>query len=288
MQTRILTLSPKAVVKLDAFDIPLSIKFVVFEAHNQRHNVTLAYKDPTEGLAYDEMVSGHDVGLTVIMSSFSGNASVWLMNPSSEELLVMVVIVMHTGTEPMPGGCNMEFNVQVSPFLRLRSDGIENSLEYQHGRLGSPRGVLAPPCDTSFFFINYEVYAYYLRENDYSEEELFRGITLMNDVMNIRKNGVLVKPLKVTSAQRTRSIFMAYPGRGVVFNVIAVYDKQASAYVPIATYNCDFGSGCGKLNTIPGILTISVLAAIAFMITLRGHQWFNLRKLFLNGTFMFD
>lgn len=145
IQTQILTLIPKAVNKLNVFDIPPWIKFVVFEAHNQRHNITLAYANPSSNnLAYDQMTSGHDVGLAVELLPSSQNASVWLMNPSAEEeLLVMVVIAFHTGTEPLPGGCNMEFNIEISPFLRLRSDGIENILEYQHARLGAPRGIVA-------------------------------------------------------------------------------------------------------------------------------------------------
>lgn len=53
---------------------------------------------------------------------------------------------------------------------------------------------------------------------------------------------------------RTRTFFMAYPGRGVVYNVLASVGSNGpikEPYVPIATYGCDFFStvdGCGRLS----------------------------------------
>lgn len=175
----------------------------------------------------------------------------------------------------------MEFNTEVSPYIRLTESSVQNVVEFQHARLGSPRGIDAPPCDTSFFFLSYDVYAYFLTENDYSEEEYFRGIEIMSDVATIQAHATKVKPITFSSAQRTRSVFMSYPGRGVIYNVIASYESRHSAYVPVGTYNCDFSYGieqCGKLSSIPSIIVVTAAAAMGLVVCLKGHQWFQLRK----------
>lgn len=61
---------------------------------------------------------------------------------------------------------------------------------------------------------------------------------------------------------------MAYPGRGVIYNIVTKFEEQEAAYVPIATYGCDFFSnvdGCGRLrkffsgSSIIGLLINSIL-----------------------------
>lgn len=182
-------------------------------------------------------------------------------------------------TDPVPGGCNQEFDVEVSPFLKLREDSIENQLDFQLSRLGSPRGFVKRPCDISRSFIRHEVYAYFLQENDFSQEELFRGIRLMSDPTSIRKYGTKVVTY---SSRRTRALLLSYPGRGVVYNVIAVLDQRAAAYIPVSSYNCDLGSslvGCGKMNEVVAVILLCILSVNGLVITFRGHQWFQYQVL---------
>lgn len=165
--------------------------------------------------------------------------------------------------------------METSPFIRLFEDGIENRLDFQLARLGSGRGFIKRPCDISRSFIRHQVYAYFLRENDYSREELFRGIRLMSDASNVLKYG---KKVVTYSSRRTRALVLSYPGRGVVYNVVALLDQRASAYVPVFTYNCDLGSsivGCGKMNEIVAVILLCILSVTGLVVTFRGHQWFE-------------
>ncbi|KAI1297320.1 Transmembrane 7 superfamily member 3 [Halotydeus destructor] len=283
-ETRVLTMSPFSWVKIDVTEIPDKVKFVLIEAHNQKHNMTMAYKNPKNGTSNrDETVSGKDVGLVVSLAKLDNEASVWLRNGNQDELLVLVVITLYSEFEPLPGGCNMEFSVQVSPFLRLVEKNGVNTIEFQHGRLGSPRAIKAPPCDTSFFYLKYDIYAYNLKENDYSEEEFFRGIELMSNVQSIRRSASIIKPLTSSQVLRTRCSLLSYPGRGVIYNVIVSYENHSAAYVPVSTYNCDLSWGseaCGKIHSIPAFISVTIAATLGLIVCLKGHQWFDIQMIF--------
>lgn len=196
--------------------------------------------------------------------------------------LSRVCCVMMTPADPVPGGCNMEFEVEVSPFLRLSSDSVENRLEFQLARLGWPRGSPRPlpPCDTSIHFINYELYAYHLASDDYSVNEFNNGITLMSNIHSILSKGHRIStPHSWTP--KTRLQLLTYPGRGVIFNVVASFGGQKVPYVPISTYNCDLNptrlDSCGKMNQLLTVLLLSLHAIVALIICFRGHSYFSLQ-----------
>ncbi len=51
------------------------------------------------------------------------------------------------------------------------------------------------------------------------------------------------------NSSSTRAYFYSYPGRGIVYNIIATSQQYSSAYIPILTYDCDSDfSHCGKLS----------------------------------------
>ncbi len=57
--------------------------------------------------------------------------------------------------------------------------------------------------------------------------------------------------------------FESKPGQAVIYNVLA-YDKHSkatSAYIPTATYACDFNSD-GTYDCTPGFLAVDVIAAV--------------------------
>lgn len=176
----------------------------------------------------------------------------------------------------------MEFEVEVSPFLRLSSDSAENRLEFQLARLGWPRGSPRPlpPCDTSIHFINYELYAYHLASDDYSVNEFNNGITLMSNIHTILSSGHRISTPR-SWTPKTRLELLTYPGRGVIFNVVATFGGQKVPYVPISTYNCDLNparlDSCGKMNQLFTIVLLSIHAIVALIICFRGHTYFSLQ-----------
>ena len=165
--------------------------------------------------------------------------------------------------------------METSPFIRLHEGAIQNTLEFQVARLGSARSAAPPSCDRSRAFIRYHVYAYFLSDSDYGEEELFRGLDLMSDPVSVVQQGIQVVTYSATP--RTRVRVLSYPGRGVVYSVLAISERSSAAYVPVASYNCDLSSsivGCGKMNGVVAVILFSSLSVAGLVITFRGHQWF--------------
>lgn len=266
-----------------------------------------------------------------------------LIQPQLSFLILLPIqfsfLVSYLYSDPVPGGCNMEFSVETSPFLRLKSNKLRNRIEWQPAAIGSSNGKrrrrtrkrpkfdqpsnyyfnpftsssgeentfhssnsssdhydhrsaggdrrsghatdttfpynsstaatskLRIPdtyfdtysdgpsrsCDTSYNFISYQTYAYYLRENDYSEEEYFRGIKLMSDpkmVVKYAKSRDSMAPTIPSVTSRTKSLFLSYPGRGVIFSVLCFTVTSASANSinnPISISPLVNGNGIGSL-----------------------------------------
>ena len=158
---------------------------------------------------------------------------------------------------------------------------------------GSPKGFKPIDCSKSQFLIKYEIYGYFLRENDFSEEEYFRSVTLMSNLSDIKDSAFLL-----TNSSTTRSYFYSYPGRGVVYNIIASSQNYSSAYVPIVTYDCDDINNCSdhsesqiarfkskqlfvtidsSSDTMALVIAVSY-GVIGFLVCLRGHFWFQTRQ----------
>ncbi|MEQ2189126.1 hypothetical protein GOODEAATRI_022028 [Goodea atripinnis] len=120
----------------------------------------------------------------------------------------------------------------------------------------SSTGQTPPACDTSTgtstrWRLQYDVYQYFLPENDLSESSLFAGIQAVADIRGMMASGRLVLTLK--STDKTTMVFSSIPGQGVIYSVI-VRDpvlKTSASYVPAHTYACSFAStldGCQTLG----------------------------------------
>lgn len=171
--------------------------------------------------------------------------------------------------------------METSPFLRIAetsSQGIDTHIEFQLSRLGSPRRVSPPTCDTSLTFLKYDVYSLFLSDHDFSQEELFRGLQLMSTPDSIQRHG---KKIKDFSNKRTEAIVLSYPGRGVIYNVITSFNSKTSSYVPIFSYSCDLDStlnACGNImSELPLVIFLSILAILGLVINFRGHDWFDVQ-----------
>jgi hypothetical protein len=131
----------------------------------------------------------------------------------------IILLIMNLSIDPIPGGCNEEFPLEISPFLRLYANQYVNRLEYQFANIGSydkcfaknnlyfisslfliqtflskgaPKGFKPLKCDKSQYLIKYDIYAYFLKENDFSETEYFRAITLMSNESDIKQSAIRV------------------------------------------------------------------------------------------------
>lgn len=101
-------------------------------------------------------------------------------------------------SDPIPGGCALEFPLETSPFLRLSSNGIFDSWEFQRAQAyeqkdddedGKP-----VPCDETQFKIKYEIYYHFLNDDDsmMDQQDYFYYIEMMTRISWIRQNAFKV------------------------------------------------------------------------------------------------
>ena len=143
---------------------------------------------------------------------------------------------------PTPGGCNLEFEMEISPWLRVA---------YNHSVVNVDHELAAVPpsrsnslgCESEL--LHYEIFHYYMPQRDFSEETFFETIRLMRTVKGAQQNGREIRSFGFTPT--TRSLFSLYPGVGRVFAVTVTYLGSGgrfpvAAYVPSVTYGCDLSS----------------------------------------------
>ncbi|KAH8025188.1 hypothetical protein HPB51_004201 [Rhipicephalus microplus] len=146
----------------------------LFQAHSQNAPVTIAYsaKTPPDTTASD---TGTNTGLVVMLKAWDTDSTTYVHNSNIDNVTVLLVVSLHGSKDPVPGGCNMEFPVEVSPFLRLVMKTTELAVEFQHASGGVPREAQAPKCSRNLPFFRYDLYVYYLDQWDLSEEALPGG-----------------------------------------------------------------------------------------------------------------
>lgn len=87
---------------------------------------------------------------------------------------------------PIPGGCNMEFDIEVSPYQKLRAENGMIIVDTQ------PASILASdgspiPCEKSM--VHHKMYRLFLPRQDFTPDTYFDTIASMLTAHNITRNG---------------------------------------------------------------------------------------------------
>ncbi|XP_076334845.1 transmembrane 7 superfamily member 3-like [Tachypleus tridentatus] len=268
---------------LEVSNVESSVRFLVFEAHTQKYSLIISSKaDLRES---GQSANGSDVGLVSILNRYESHVKMWLYNINSEEITALVNITPYQSRAPVPGGCNMEFPAQISPFLRIYSSSVHTRVEFQHARVTDTRVQPLISCDRSIFILSYDLYVHFLPENDFSEMSYLNGIQAMISLANVKKYGTKVKTFN--QSPKTRVILLSYPGQGVIYNVLVRYTRDnelyEAVYVPGSTYGCSFHSevdGCGQLTGDLAMVLAIVMAIVGLFICFRGHRFFKTEMMY--------
>lgn len=267
--------------------IPPEVAFITLQFHTQHRNATLSYtRVPDLGLS----LTAVDAGLLSALLPGQSALSLFLLSPESDPVAGTGVILPYTSTDPVPGACNTEFNLNIDPNVYIHYNLYETTIRFAPANLGYERGADPPPCDestapTTRWRLQYDVYQYFLPENDLSERSLFRSIQEVADVNGMIAHGKRVMTL--FSSDQTKAVFNSIPGQGVIYSVIVrdpVRNTSAS-YIPVHTYACSFAStvdGCQNLgkNITKAFFTITGLAGL--FVCFCGHRFFK-TELFCMG-----
>ncbi|XP_008546699.1 transmembrane 7 superfamily member 3 [Microplitis demolitor] len=235
-------------------NIPPELSFIIIQVHAQETNLTLDIQNAQNKIT---QINGSNIGLQLDSKAISFT-QINVINNNNKTVPALIAITAYTLQAPVPGGCNMEFDIEVSPYQKLLLTNSTVIIDSQPASVSLING-LKLPCEKNL--ITYEAYRLYTDESDFSNETYFSTIIKMLTVDNIVKNGDKVPTLFYTSPMRR--IYSLYPGVGSAYVMIATFKNHSSAYVPIFSYSCTPFSddkSCYYLNTtISKVLCASVL-----------------------------
>ncbi|XP_071452643.1 transmembrane 7 superfamily member 3-like [Hetaerina americana] len=260
-------------IQVTKLTIPSGSQFLVIQVHAHNFNLTISYN---QTLIPHYHVNGTNIGLVVPLQKGLLPNLIYVSNFNiSRNVSALFAAVAYGINDPIPGGCNMVFPIETSPFLGISYDKAVVRVDVQPA---SPGANSWETCD--FSSVKLEIYHSYFPERDYTASTYFNEIRKMLTVDRIRKNGVKVnEPLEGATMRR---VFGAYTGTGAVYGIIAVYEEDGiryeSAYVPSGTYACSavlWADSCQVLTTTFAKVVCAVLFFMGLFMCLFGHIFFR-------------
>ncbi|XP_078270989.1 transmembrane 7 superfamily member 3-like [Rhinoraja longicauda] len=259
---------------------------VVAQVYSHVQNVTVSL---SRFLSVDSSYTSSCAGVVLILNPDAAKATFYI-KAGEEEVWATVFALPYTAQDPVPGACNLEFILENDPNLHLTYNVYETAVSFAPANLGTERGIVPPACDVETdghtrWRLTYELYQYFLPENDLSDGSLSDGMSKMSSVQGIMANGRKITSIR--STQKTRLYGNSYVGIGVIYNVI-VRDpllKTSASYAPVSTYTCDLSTnGYECKQSDANFIYIQVLCTIigiyGLLLCLAGHRLFEAEFLF--------
>ncbi|XP_023664617.2 transmembrane 7 superfamily member 3 isoform X1 [Paramormyrops kingsleyae] len=272
------TVPGNTTVEVQVSGIPVEVTYLTFQFHTWRHNITLSY---TEVPALGSSHTATDAGLLSLMLRSQTSLTWYLLASDSPPLTAVGVVLPYHGGDPVPGGCNLESGLNFDPSIHLRYTVFETTITVAAANVGYARGASPPSCNATGgpqTRLEYDVYQYFLREGDLSEETLLSHIQKVADVGGVTAHGTKVKTW-VPGDELTAS-FGSAPGQGVIYSVV-VRDpvlNTSALYVPVHSYACSFSSaldGCMTLGKISTKVFFTVVGLAGLCVCFFGHRFFK-------------
>ncbi|XP_076579000.1 transmembrane 7 superfamily member 3 isoform X2 [Chaetodon auriga] len=274
------SLSQNETVQAVVSRIPSEVAFITLQFHTQHHNATLSY---TRMADQGHSLTAVDSGLLSALQPGQASVSLFLSSPGGDAVAGTGVILPYSSQDPVPGACNMEFDLDIDPNVYILYNLYETTIRFAPANLGYERGGAPPACDQTTesntrWRLRYDVYQYFLPENDLSERSLFIGIQAVADVRGMAENGKRVMTL--SSSDLSMVVFNSIPGQGVIYSVI-VRDpllNTSASYIPVHTYACSFTStldGCQTLGKISTKIFFTVAGLAGLFVCFVGHRFFK-------------
>ncbi|XP_075838389.1 transmembrane 7 superfamily member 3 [Microtus pennsylvanicus] len=271
--------------------ISSNVTFLLFQIHSQYQNTTVSF---TKTLLPGTSGTGSDRGLVFMLRPEQTMCTWYLETKEAKPVQNMAIPLSYSERDPIPGGCNLEFDLDIDPNIYLDYNSFETTIKFAPANLGYARGTEPPPCDVSTgqesrWRLQYEVYQYFLPEGDLTEASLLRHLQRMAQVPQVKASAV--KVVTLTADDKTTVSFSSLPGQGVIYNVI-VWDpflNASAAYVPVHTYACSLESGDGSCVS-PGRTSTkvfsTVFALLGLFVCFFGHRFWKTELFFVGFIFV--
>lgn len=260
--------------------IPSDISFITLQFHTQHHNATLSYnRVPLPGFS----LTAADTGLLSTLTPTQSSLSWFLLSPDGDMVAGTGVILPYRSRDPVPGACNLEFDLDIDPNVYLRYNLFETIITFAPANVGYERGTSPPACDVDMgagtrWRLQYDIYQYFLPENDLEEQSLIVSLERVANTLGLNQHASKVTTL--SSNDKTTMSFSSIPGQGVIYSVIVrdpLYNTSAS-YVPAHTYACSFSSkldDCLSLGKISTKVFFTIAGIAGLFVCFFGHRFFK-------------
>ncbi|GLH01942.1 Uncharacterized protein GBIM_08002, partial [Gryllus bimaculatus] len=265
-----IVMAPRSRVSFQLLDVPAYVSFVVTQVHSYKYNVSLANDD----LSPSSFINGTNLGLVKQNTGMPPhNMQFFIVNHNKVKVLCIIAFEAYQEDDPIPGGCNREFSVEIAPYLLLSYNDAVVTMAMQPAAFTGQD----EECDSFPSPVELEVYHMYMDEKDFSSDSYFDALEKMMSVETMQELGTLIQPPPERGP--LLRIRAAYPGTGSVYGVVArSQNGRVAAYVPAVTYACgnkiNMYDDC-EIFTIPfsEVLCASMLF-IGLFICMCGHRKF--------------
>ncbi|XP_029809805.1 transmembrane 7 superfamily member 3 isoform X1 [Suricata suricatta] len=271
--------------------ISSNVSFIIFQIHSQYQNTTISF---SKTVLPSTSGTGTDKGLVFILRPEQSMCTLYLQTLDAEPVQNMAIPLSYSERDPVPGGCNLEFDLDIDPNIYLEYNFFETTIKFAPANLGYARGTNPPPCDTgtgrdSRWRLLYDVYQYFLPENDLTEEGLLKHLQRMAEVPQVQANAL--KVVTLTANDKTTISFSSLRGQGVIYNVVVrdPFLNTSAAYVPAHTYACSFeavAGNCSSLGRVSTKVFFTLFALLGLFICFFGHRFWKTELFFIGFIFM--
>uniref|UniRef100_A0A667HUC3 Transmembrane 7 superfamily member 3 n=1 Tax=Lynx canadensis TaxID=61383 RepID=A0A667HUC3_LYNCA len=271
--------------------ISSNVSFLIFQIHSQYQNTTISF---SKTLLPNTSGTGTDKGLVFILRPEQSMCTLYLQTLDAEPVQNMAIPLSYSERDPIPGGCNLEFDLDIDPNIYLEYNFFETTIKFAPANLGYARGTNPPPCDIgmerdSRWRLLYDVYQYFLPENDLTEEGLLKHLQRMAEVPQVKANAI--KVVTLTANDKTTVSFSSLRGQGVIYNIVVrdPFLNTSAAYVPAHTYACSFAAvegNCSSLGRVSTKVFFTLFALLGLFICFFGHRFWKTELFFIGFIFM--
>eukprot|EP00088_Acartia_fossae_P070321 TRINITY_DN9384_c0_g1_i3.p1 TRINITY_DN9384_c0_g1~~TRINITY_DN9384_c0_g1_i3.p1 ORF type:complete len:624 (+),score=114.70 TRINITY_DN9384_c0_g1_i3:46-1917(+) len=272
-EPKVIQLDPQTVYELSPLELKNSSKFLIFEAHTLKNPVILA-----PSIVSKVHVNSTSPALYKTLTDLKDSPAI-LKNPWPTNVSAVVFVREYGAGSPVPGECNTQEGVLVKPYLNITWQGPIVDVEFSQAALPMPS---CANIDT----LVYQVYQFYLPENDCSMEYFLSGYMQFNTLQDIKSSGDLIAEL---THHRTSLKLANYPRTGRILAVIVNYENASSIYGLAHTYGCQFNpdpdTGCQVHDSTFMFLSCALGVFVGLFLTFLGHRFFKCSQ-FLFGFYL--
>ncbi|KAG7455897.1 hypothetical protein MATL_G00245940 [Megalops atlanticus] len=270
-----LTVPPNATLQVVVSRIPWEVTHITLQFHTQRRNTTLSYKKiPTP----DSANTAVDSGLLSPLFPWQNFLTWYLLSPDDDPVAGTGVILPYKHRDPVPGGCNLEYDLTIDPNIYLHYNLFKTTIHFAPANIGYARGATLPACNVSQWRLEYDIYRFYLPTGDYSERTLLFYIEKAASVQSLTDYGEKLATL--SSSEETSMTINSVAGQGVIYSVVArdTTLNTSASYIPVHTYSCSFSSvldDCLSMGRISTKVFFTLGGLAGLFVCFFGHRFFK-------------